>query len=420
VPARTQSSVPEPGSTSADTAEDGIVQTAESVPGTATEAVGGRKFEFVLLDNSSAKIQYSRSGLRISSQSGNYTARVRGRIQLRYYTPFDSDPHKESDFLLVGDDLHINRARFKLDGNLFGKKLTYNYEHDLVATRVLNLFASFEAKEWLQFRGGQMKVAYSRERVTSSSKQQFVERSIVNRDFTVDRQIGFEIFGHLMPGTRGDSWYSAGVYTGTGRGNGFESGGHPMFAGRYQWNFLGQDLDYSSSDVEEYDTPAASLAIAGATNRSRYTRFSSSGGGQLDGFESGLPGQYSLKQLMGEVLVKYRGFSAQNENHWKRVSDNVNDASTDILGSYVQAGYLFSRLIPDFPRQAEVAYRYGIVDDYSGVPGNQLREHTVALNLFLEGHNNKITFDVGRLSLDRQGMARLSKVRYRVQWDIHF
>jgi len=379
-----------------------------------------RPFEFVLLDNSTARIQYSRSGLEIRSQSGNYTARIRGRIQLRYYTPFDSDPRKESHFLESTDDLTINRARFKLDGKLFGNLLSYKYEHDLVDNRILDINAVIMAREWLQFRGGLGKVTYSRERVTSSSAQQFVDRSVVNRDFTTDRQLGVEVFGHLMPGSRGDSWYYAGVYTGTGRGNGFESGGHPMFAGRYQWNFLGRDPGFSSSDIENHETPAASIAIAGSTNRSRYTRFSSSGGGQLDAFEPGQAGQYSLKQMMGEVFVKYRGLSIQNENHWKQVDDRVNDVTRDLLGSYVQAGFLLDNLIPEIPRQAEIAYRYGVSDTYSGVPGNRLQEHTVGLNWFLEGHNNKITFDVGRLMLAREGMPDLSEVRYRVQWDVHF
>jgi hypothetical protein len=193
-----------------------------------------------------------------------------------------------------------------------------------------------------------------------------------------------------------------------------------MYAGRYQWNFLGRDPGYSSSDIEDHEAPAAAIAIAGATNRSRYTRFSSGGGSKLDAFAPGAPGQYSIKQLMGEVFVKYRGFSIQNENHWKQVDDTVNDVSTDLLGNYVQAGYLLDNLIPEIPRQAEIAYRYGISDTYSGVPGNRLQEHTVGLNWFLEGHKNKITFDVGRLTLAREGMPDLSGTRYRLQWDVHF
>lgn len=384
-----------------------------------TNAKGG--FKFTLLDNSRAEIRYSRKGLEFRSKSGNYAARIRGRIELRDSYPFDSDPRKEAHFGAAAvNSFDLRRARLKVDGNVFGKWLTYNYEHDLVDNQVLNLFAVVKAKEWLQFRGGQGKVSYSRERVTSSSKQQFVERSIVNRDFTVDRQIGFEVLGHLMAGTRGDSWYYAGISTGTGRGNGFEGGGRPMLTARYQWNFLGQDLDYSSSDIEYHERPAASVALAGAANRSRYTRFSSSGGGQLDAFKPGLPGQYSLKQLMAEFSMKYRGLSVENENHWKNIFDNADDKTTDMVGSYVQSGYVISNLIPAIPRQAEIGYRYGIVDNYSGVRGNLAQEHSVVLNLFLEGHDNKLSFDVGRLSLARPGKPELRAVRYRLQWDIHF
>ena len=92
------------------------------------------------------------------------------------------------------------------------------------------------------------------------------------------------MFGHLFKGTRADSWYYGGVFTGTGRGGGNNDDGQMMWAGRYQWNFLGRDLPFAQSDVEYHDEPAASVAFAAATNRSPFTRFSSSGGGQLVSF----------------------------------------------------------------------------------------------------------------------------------------
>jgi hypothetical protein len=179
-------------------------------------------------------------------------------------------------------------------------------------------------------------------------------------------------------------------------------------------------MGLSSSDLEYHDKPAASVAVAGATNRSRYTRFSSGGGSQIDDFKPGAPGQYSLKQFDGEFTLKYRGLSIQNENHWKNIYDNVNATSTDLRGSYVQAGYFLHNLLPRVPKKLEFGYRYAYVDPNTAVPQDFRQEHTVVVNYFFEGHDNKLSFDAGRVSLSRFGLPDLAVWRYRAQWDVHF
>ncbi len=363
---------------------------------------------------------YSRKGLQIEGADGRHGVRLRWRLQSRYAYPFDKDPRKDADFGLVAANKYfLRRARIKSDGHFFGDFLKYKYEQSLLSGKLLNFYADVKIRDWFRIRGGQWKSVFTRERFTSSGKQQFIERSIVNRPFTVDRQAGVSVFGHLMPGTRGDSWYYFEVLTGTGRGNGFDDDG-PMLVARYQWNFLGRDLGFSSSDLEYHRAPAASVAVAAARNRSRFTRFSGGGGGQLTGFEPGAPGQYSLKQLQGEFFLKYRGLSIQNENHWKNVYDNVNRTSTDLRGSYAQAGYFPHYAWKRIPRAIEIGYRYGYVDRNVGVPGTLTQEHSIVLNVFLEGHDNKLSFDVGRLSLARVGQPDLYEYRYRFQWDVSF
>jgi phosphate-selective porin len=90
---------------------------------------------------------------------------------------------------------------------------------------------------------GQWKVDLNRERVDSSGRQQFVERSIVNRIFTMDRQVGVQLRGRLFEGTMADMRYYAGVFNGEGRGVKNNSTDH-LYMGRLQWNFLGRDLPW--------------------------------------------------------------------------------------------------------------------------------------------------------------------------------
>ena len=273
--------------------------------------------------------------------------------------------------------------------------------------------------EWLQLRVGQGKAIYSAERVVSSGKQQFAERSIVNREFTLDRQQGLQLLGHLLPGTRGDSWYYLGVFSGNGRGASNDDD-HLMWMGRYQWNFLGRDLAFSQSDVERHPRPTASLALAAVTNRSQFTRFSSAGGGQLDGFEDGTPGRYDVDQWMEEIAFKFRGFSFLHEYHRKQVEDRVTSTRTRLEGSYLQAGYFFHELLPAVPEELEIAARWAFVDSDTSLPEDRRHERTLAINWFFAGHRNKLTLDFSRLTLEAAGAADLSDNRIRFQWDVSF
>lgn len=366
-------------------------------------------------------IKFSRKGLELSDSKGNFTSRINWRLQSRYSYPFDSDPRTPGAFTKQGGkDFDFRRARFKAEGVVFRPWIEYSIEHDLVNNRLLTADVTIARFEGLQFKFGQWKANYSRERVDSSGKQQFAERSIVNRVFTLDRQKGAMVTGRLMKGTLGDSRYYGGVFSGTGRGisSRDERGRSPLLVARYQWNFLKRDVEHSQSDLAYHEKPAASLAFAAASNRGRYTRFSSSGGGQLEGFAAGDPGQYSIRQYLEETALKYRGFSYQQEFHWKRIIDHKNLRTTRLRGSYAQAGYFFHHLAPAIPKQLETAFRYAFVDRDTSAPDDLLQEFTFAVNWFFEGHSNKLTFDVSRLRLNQTGEPHLADTRYRAQWDI--
>ena len=372
---------------------------------------------------------YSRKGLQIGEKGkGGFSAKVNIRSQMRF-SSFRSAPRTESQFARETEsDYRFRRARFKADGHAFVPWVKYKYEHDLVNTLVLDARMTIGKWEWLQFRFGQWKVDYSRERMESSGKQQFADRSIVNRAFTLDRQKGATVLGRLMKGTRGDSRYYIGVFAGNGRGFRTAPGkldlnhddGSPMVMARYQWNFLGRDVGLSQSDLEYSEKPAASLSFGTARNRSRYTRFSSSGGGQLDGFELGQPGQYSLRQFMEEATLKYRGLSLQHELHWKTIEDNVNITKTNMRGAYVQAGYFFHHLLPRIPKQLELGGRYGIVDPNRVAHNDVQKELAFVVNWYFYGHGNKLTFDTSRYSLGRNGADDLHDTQARLQWDVSF
>ena len=267
--------------------------------------------------------------------------------------------------------------------------------------------------EKITLRVGQWKVRYNRERVDSSGKQQFVDRSIVNNPFTIDRQQGIHLSGRLFKESWADSVYTAGVYTGTGRGGSLDDDGRPMYVGRWQWNFLKRDVPFTQSDMKYTPKAIAAVAIAGASNEGEFTRWSSSGGGSLPGLDDST---YRTDQWMVDFALMRKGLSAQAEYHYKTVKDLVSGEVSKLDGFYAQVGYFFHAIAEKFPKKLEFALRVADVDSEQGAPIPADNEVTLVSNYFFSGHNNKLTADVSYLESSLPGGSEDDGIRVRLQW----
>ena len=356
-------------------------------------------------------------GLNIESAGGNYSARMELRGQFRF-SSIDLDA--DSGFggsQTEGSEFKLNRARFKIGGHAVRDWMKYYAEYELKREVMLDLWIAPQPDERLGFRIGQYKVPYNRERFDSSGKQQFAERSIVTPVFTIDRQIGAAAIGRLFSGHAFDSSYAAGVFLVDGRGGSRDDDGEPLLFGRWQWNMSRRVLPFSRSDISRHPRPTGSLAIAAATNRSAYTRFSTDGGGQLPGYSAGKDGQYDVDQSMGEYAFMYMGWSIQSEYHWKRIDDRVNATSEDMTGFYFDTGYFFSERFAWVPEPLELAVRYAQVRPDNSAITPESTETAIGGNWFFNGHRNKLTFDLTRLS-ESTPAAQTTSWGFRLQWDV--
>ncbi|MEM7201033.1 MAG: porin [Planctomycetota bacterium] len=391
---------------------------------------------------SSVESSYGSKGFRFGTRDGNFQTNLQWRAQLRFTDPYRSDPRQVDDFEATDEStFEARRLRMKIGGHGYRPWLKYYFEVDLQPTRSSSSSSSnasarvidwrIDVAKWKEFgiRAGQWKIDYNRERVDSSGRQQFVERSIVNRTFTIDRQMGVSFRGRLFEGTPADLRYYAGVFTGEGRGVANDDR-HLMYVTRLQWNFLGRDLPLRQTDVERTEEPTGSFALGAATHRGRPTRWSSSGGGNLDGFDSvavAANGQHRINQAVAEFAFKHQGFSTQNEFHWKSITDKslpFGDRETDLYGLYTQFGYFFNEVFDSVPEELELAARYAWVKEPNEIirrSDNERQEFTIAANWFFAGHNNKLTLDYSYLTLDDDRLdTDESASRVRLQWDISF
>ncbi len=346
-----------------------------------------------------------------------FMMRVQWRLQFRFEsqskTPLFFIPEEDA----LDGSFNVQRARLKVGGYAFSPNYKYYLEYDFPSGNLLNWEFTFSRLKYLKFKLGQWKIKYNTERFISSGKQQFVERSVSNRYFTFDRQMGIEVLGDLFDGKAGSSSYNLGLFNGNGRMAQNDDGKFLWFA-RYQWNFSRHPMKMSYCDIDRVTKPQGFVSLNYAHNTSAFTRFSSGGGGELPGYDPGDLRQYTINQYNLEVMLKYRGFSFTNENHIKDIDDNVNDLKSQIYGGYAQAGYFFSEVFKCFPKPLELMVRYAFVSNNKLFPDN-INEYTFGLNWFFHGHLSKLTADFSYIE-NQDFVSDEDNFRFRIQWDVSF
>ena len=340
------------------------------------------------------------------------------RGQFRAAYPALNFPTNEDDFSDDDINIGISRARIKFGGYVGNPAYNFYLEQDVRGGNLLDFRAQIEKLSYLKFRVGQWKARYSRERIISSGKQTGLERSLINRIFTIDRQQGASLYGNIDGGGAANFNYWAEVLTGSGRGGVVGDDDNLMYMLRLQWNPNGEELGFSGSDLKFHEKFVSSIAVAGVTNTSPYTRFSTSGGGQLYGYESGVDGQYQVNQFLFETAFKYRGLSFDQELHYKNIDDRVNAEETLLMGNYFQVGYFFHYLFDKFPKPLEVFARQAFFDPDTNISGNNNYEYSFGLNWFFKGHKNKLTVDYSYLDFNQFSLEDHTEHMVRIQWDV--
>lgn len=385
-----------------------------------------------------ADVSYGKNGFEFRTENDKFSLAIQNRIQARYAEPFDADPRTLDDLNRDQRSFMIRRARTKLTGHAYAPWLKYYLQYDWSQPVLRDLNLTIDKYPWAQLRVGRGKVTYNNERVTSSANQQFINRSIVNDVFTVDRQQGLELRGRLFPETWHDLTYYAGVYTGLGVGERTNDDDNLMYSGRLQWNVMGGEMKFSQSDLDFMEQPALNISFAANTNQSKCTAFETDSRSCRRLVDPGVPnryrdpalsgaagaqnGQYKIDQLMEEVNFKWKGFSLLHELHYKRIRDTLNnDEETKLLGGFIQAGYFPNGWIDSIPRNFELAGRYAIVDMDTDRSNDRQTELSAVINYFLEGHFNKLSLQISRLTVEDPVIVRKeAENRIWAQWDFTF
>lgn len=328
----------------------------------------------------------------------------------------------------------VRRARLKFGGFAYSPKFVYKIElgltnrdisgaspHTKNAPRlILDAVVKWNFYKNFTLWAGQTKLPGNRERVVSSANLQLVDRSKLNSNFNIDRDMGAQLRHHFKVGEKFIVREMASVSQGEGRNVTDANLGGNQYTGRLEVLPFGKFAskgDYIGGDLKREETLKLALGVTYDFNNRAVKNKSNQGDYMLNDagyFET------NITTAFVDMMLKYKGFSLMgefaNRTAEKDSVENTDGTKTGAIvkvgtGFNVQAGYLFKS-------NWEVAGRYTSVAFDKNVTGKDVEaQYTLGLSKYFKGHKLKIQSDISYLTVENSADSELM---YRLQFDVHF
>ncbi|MDC1162291.1 porin [Tenacibaculum sp.] len=374
--------------------------------------------------------KFGKGLFNLVGKDSTWSMKVGARMQFLTTASWNSDKdglyNPSSSFL-------VRRARLKFNGFAFSPKLKYKLELGLTnkdiggaseftnnAPRyILDAVIKWNFHENFELWVGQTKLPGNRERVVSSGNLQMVDRSLLNKRFNIDRDMGLQLRHHF---NLSDNFIVREVFSiaqGEGRnvttGN---LGGHE-YTGRIEFLPFGKFAskgDYKGSDLKRETKPKLAIGTSYDFNHNAVKTRSNQGS-----YMKNDTGYYrtNITTLFVDAMFKYKGFSFMGEYAYRDAKDAIakNSDGSETgdkvqVGSGVnlQSGYLFAK-------NWELSGRYTNISLDKDIIGKAAEnQYTLGLSKYIAGHKLKVQTDVSYLDI----ADKANQLLYRLQVDIHF
>ena len=375
--------------------------------------------------------EFGKGLFNLMGKDSSWSAKIAIRMQLLSNTTWTENTngnYTDPDFNAL-----IRRARLKFDGFAHSPKLQYKIELGLSnrdmsgaspytnntprfmydAVIMWNFYKNFVL--W----AGQTKLPGNLERVISSGDLQLVDRSMLNRQFNIDRDIGIQIRHHFFLNNKFLIREKIAISQGEGRnittGN---LGGH-QYTGRLELLPFGEfinDSEYSGSDLKREKTPKLMLAATYDFNHKAVKTRSNQGTYMVTDFGFH---QTDINTLFLDAMFKYNGFSFMAEYANREAEDPfARNMDGSLTGEVVQVGHGLNLLTGYlFNNNWEISGRYTNVALDENITGENLEDqYTLGLSKYIVGHKLKVQTDLSYLS----AVNGPDELMYRLQLDVHF
>jgi hypothetical protein len=303
--------------------------------------------------------------LTFSSPDGRFTLALGNRVQARFeHQDFDLEDAADVD------RFRARRVKTSMEGLVFGD-VEYKVQANWVGTPILeDAYFVYTRHPLAQLWVGRGKAFFGRQELTSSGKQQFVDRSLFSGRFHPGRDHGVALVG-VAPSRVLE--YQVGIYNGNGIAANSNDNDDFMTTARVVWHPMGLiALEESALDYPE--RPKLAIGVSALQNESLLSAATI----QDD------------TRLAAELVFKYQGLSAVAEYVSEdRETTPAGGARSqlDTEGLLVQLGYLFPN------RRLEVAGRHGLVSPDAATDRDQT-ETGVAVSWYISKHDYKLQADL--------------------------
>jgi phosphate-selective porin len=280
------------------------------------------------------------------------------------------------------------RMRVTLSGGAYRPWLRYTFQFDFSrtsgegASKIKDAIIDVRpAGTPYRLLAGQFKVPFGLQQLTSSGRQQFVDRAITDGKFVPGRDMGV-MFGGTAAGRR--FGYEAGVFNGSGESV-RQTRQSPLWAARVFVNPMGA---YALSEGS-VDAPAGPVLHVGLSMRC---------GALIRGRSPAGIVQDADRQTAFDLGLAYktRRFSSTAEFFWM-TDEQRNPAGLPDMksnGYHAQAGVML------VPGRNEVALRVARVEGDSSASESAVSEVRGVFGHYWRAHNLKLQADLGQVSYD--------------------
>ncbi|MEM7187867.1 MAG: porin, partial [Bacteroidota bacterium] len=364
-------------------------------------------------------------------KDSSFSVKFAPRIQGRYMIDWN---HDGENYGSGEQNVLIRRARLKFDGYAYSKKLRYKIElglsnrdisggnqfnrntprYILDAVIMWNFFENFEL--W----AGQTKLPGNIERVVSSGNMQLIDRSLLNSNFNIDRDVGIQIRHKANLG--GDFMIREKIAISQGEGRNVTEGneGGLQYTGRLEFLPFGKFAskgDYTQSDLKREPKPKLMVGVTYDLNQDAVKTRSNLGSYMFR--EDGSLYSTNISTIFVDGMFKYNGFAFMGE-YAKRDADDPIALEADGVtptGDIVRTGSSFNGQASYlFNNNYEITGRYTTVS-YEDVTGRApLDQYTLGVSKYVVGHKLKVQSDISYTTQDGDA----DNIMFRIGFDLHF
>lgn len=374
--------------------------------------------------------RFGKGILNISGKDSTWSMNFTTRFQLLGSGTWQENQDGGTDF---NSNFLVRRARLKFKGFAFTKNLTYkleiglanqdidgaSYYTDYADKIIQDAYIQWKFYKNLSIKAGQAKLPGNIERLISSGSLQFVDRSLLNKEFNIDRDIGLQLLNeHYLTPTfliREQLAFSQGDGPNVTVGN---MGGY-QYTGRIELLPLGtfkNDNEMEGSALEREDKPRVMIAVAYDYNDDAVN--TQSNRGDFMGIEENLY-QTDITTMFADVVFKYKGVSLLAEYANRSAEDAIAKDDQGIpTGDVVrtgnafniQGGYLFDS-------NWELSGRYTHVDlDQEVQSIMEENQYTLGVSKYIVGHNLKLQTDISYATFADQSDMVMARLQLEIQF----